>query len=425
MKYSIDTYRLYESESLIYSAMRMVVKMTEDIDVEILKRSVNKSIKRYPYLAVKAIVDEEGSYVLIPNKNEIAVLPSTGKTPKYSSKEVNEHFCFVEYEDKTIYFNMSHSICSGAAMQQWILTNVYQYVKDKYCIEPDSPGIRKPEDDLFPDEVSEPSLEMLDKEPPIYESKSKDPIMMMKDYLNGLLNPFKRDPVYYVFEFSQKAIIDFARKNDASVVSLFTVAIARMLNKVLPQKYPVIGGEISHNPAGDIGIPHSHCDMHSQMYIDYEREMLDWEMEKLGTMTRGQIILQKDATISHDRVRKLVSFYEKIDQIKGLKNKRKFMKNGPRRSKGARHSTFVCNYIGQADWGEVANYVDEYYLIVDGHLVFEITSLSDRIFLSMMQLINTDKYVAPLKDVFDELEIPYKFEGPLPKNISQHQLPDK
>lgn len=34
-----------------------------------------------------------------------------------------------------------------------------------------------------------------------------------------------------------------------------------ILDKVLPEKYPVIGGEIAHFPGADIGLPNSHCDL--------------------------------------------------------------------------------------------------------------------------------------------------------------------
>ena len=43
----------------------------------------------------------------------------------------------------------------------WVLTNVYQYVAEKYNVVPDAPGIRKPNDPLLEGETDEPVLEML------------------------------------------------------------------------------------------------------------------------------------------------------------------------------------------------------------------------------------------------------------------------
>ena len=116
--------------------------------------------------------------------------------------------------------------------------------------------------------------------------------------------------------------------------------------------------------------------------------------------------------------------YDEVDQIKGLKEKRAFMdEHNPNNGKEARHGTFLCNYSGQMDWGEVADYIETYVIIVPGHLVFEVTSMGDKIFLSFMRLFQETKYVSALEAVLDELDIPYKVEGPFPKLLSRHVLP--
>ena len=424
MKYSKDTYRLYEGEGLLVISMRLVVKLKDEVDPEVLSRSVNEAIKRYPYLSVQVTVDGDGGFVLVPNERDVVVLPVADKPRRLGSKEVNYHLCFVEYEGDTLYFVISHSICGGKGAQPWVMTNVYQYIKDRYNVEPSAPGIRKPGEAFLEGEIGEPTLEMLSDEAPLYESKSKKPVMMLSDYLNGLINPFKRDPNYITFTIAQKDIIDFTKDHDASIVSFFIVAIAKMLDKVLPDKHTIIGAETSHNPSEDIGLPYAHSDMHSMIYIDYEREQLKWDMKKLGTMTRGQILLQKDPSISHKEIAKVLHLYDEMDSIKGLKNKKAYIKkHAPTRGKDARHSTFVCNYTGNADWGELTEYIEGYEAIVEGHLVFEVTSLGDKIILSMMQLIQTDKYYKSLQGVFDELGIPYVMKGPFPKHLSKHSLP--
>ena len=425
MKYSMATFRLYESESLIACSMRIVVTMKEEIRADVLKKAANEAIKRYPYFSVRVTVDDEGGYVLVPNHDEIAVLPVSEKARSYATDEVNGHLCFIEYEGRTIYFNMSHSICGGKGVQPWVMTTVYEYVKDLDGILPEAPGIRKPGEDLLEGEDVEPTEEMLSDEPPIYMVKRKNPYLPLWEYMNGLFNPFVKNQNYYLFKFNQKDIMAYAKKNDASVVSFFFVAIAKMLDSILPEKYRVIGGETSHNPSEDLGIPYSHFDMHSMINVDYEREMLKWDAEKLGTFTRSQIILQKDPTVSHFNMKKIFEGYDNLDDIKGLSKKKAYIKENNPRKQAVKHGSFVCNYSGQTDWGEVADYIDEYYLLVDGHLVFEISSLSDRIFLSMMQLLNTDKYSVSLGKIFDESGIPYEVSGPFPKHLSKHKLPTK
>ena len=42
------------------------------------------------------------------------------------------------------------------------------------------------------------------------------------------------------------------------------------------------------------------------------------------------------------------------------------------------------------DWGEVADYVDSFVFIVEGHVLLEASALGDRIFLSFMQLLDAE-----------------------------------
>ncbi len=64
MKHSIDTYRLYRSEAVFSHAVRIVVNMTETVDIAVLDSAVNAAIKRYPYFAVKVTVDADGGFRL-------------------------------------------------------------------------------------------------------------------------------------------------------------------------------------------------------------------------------------------------------------------------------------------------------------------------------------------------------------------------
>ena len=424
MKYSIDTYRLYSDERIFTFSVRVKVTMKEEVDIEALRHATNIAIQRYPYFAVEVVLGDDGGYDLIPNSREVVVISAPQKLPELGSDEVNRHLLYVDTEGRNINFNISHSLCGGRGLMPWVMTTVYQYIVEKYNIIPIAPGIRKPDSELLPGEADEPSLDILTDEPPIYEYKNKKPVVMLMDYLNGMFNPFKRDPNYYQFTFEQKDIMAFAKENDASVASFFLVVLAKALDHILPEKYKVIGGEIAHNPAADIGLPNCHCDLLTHAHIDYERKFFDYNMERLGTLTRSQIILQTDPTVSSYQLRKLYNFYNEIDDISGLKNKiSNYAKRDPSKSKEAQHGTFIVNYTGRMDWGEVADYIESYFAIVDGHLLLEVTSMADKIFVSFMQLIKETKYVDSFCEVMNELGIPFKKEGPYPNSRPKHKLP--
>ena len=424
MKYSIDTYPLYKDEKRFAFVVRAKLRMTETVDIDVLRSAANKAIKRYPYFAVKVEVDESGSYVRVPNDKDIAVLPMGDKTPFLCSKAVNEHLLFLEVDGRDIYFNISHTMCGGRGLQPWIMTTVWQYVADKYGIVPNAPSIRKPGEPLLDGEMDEPACDMLPREEPIYEYKSKNPKVLIADYMNGLFNPFVRNSNYRVLTFSPKEILSFAKGNDSSVAAFFLIAVAKALDKLLPEKDAVIGGEIAHNMSANIGLKNAHCDILSHIHIDYTREQLKMDMEKLGTMTRGQIILQTDPTVSCKELKEKLALYEALDNIQGIKAKRKYMKqHDPSTGKDAKHGTYIVNYTGQMDWGEVADYIESYVLIVEGHVMLEVTSVGEKIFVCFMQILDTDKYINAFREVMNELGISFTMEGPYPKKLPKHQLP--
>lgn len=424
MKYSFNTFRLYQDEKHFSSVVRFKVTMKEPVDIDVLRRSVNTAMKRYPYYAVRVTVDQDGAYVLVPNKKEVVVLPTGRKIPRLCSRRVNGHLLYVDCEGRDIYFNISHTMCGGRGMLPFVMTSIYQYVVDRFHVHPDAPGIRKPDSPLYPDETAELSLKSLPDEEPVYTYRSKGPVVMIGDYMNGMFNPFKRNPNFRLFTIEQKDLMTFAKNNDASVASFFLTVMAKAMDRVLPEKHRVIGGEIAHNPCEALGIPHSHCDYLSHVFIDYERDQLKWDMEKLGTMTRGQIILQTDPSVSSNDLRRLFTLFETLDQIKGLKNKREYIRrHNPSSGKEAKHGTYIVNYTGQADWGEVADYVESYCAVTDGHLLLEVLSMGDKIFVTFSQLIDESKYADAFRDVLQELGIPCKVEGPFPKNLPKHILP--
>ena len=173
MKYSVDTYRLYQSEKYFAHTVRIHVRMKDEVDINVLDKAVNAAIKRYPYLAVRVTVDEDGGYILVSNDKKIIVMPTAEKMPMLGNSSINEHLLYVDCSGKDIFFNISHAMCGGRGFQPWVMTNVYEYVKEKYNVEPLAPEINKPGSDFLPGETEEPTMDMLTTEEPIYKRKTK------------------------------------------------------------------------------------------------------------------------------------------------------------------------------------------------------------------------------------------------------------
>lgn len=419
MKYSYDTYRLYTTGKIIRNVVRTRVTMKEPVDIEVLGVAVNQAILRYPYFRKRITVDSDGGYVLVDNDRPIAVIPTRNPAPPVGCEEVNEHLLYVDTEGRDIYLTISHTVAGGKGIQPLVMTCIYQYVTLKYGVDIDAPAIRKVGSELLPTELEEPDYSLLPSEEPIYRTPDYRPALFLKDYLNGFVNPFRRCEEYYVFTMPQAGFMKYARANDSSVASLLSVVFFKAVARVLPPKVRHIRSNIAQNPCGIMGIPDTHCDILSHLYVNYEREMTGYSMKKLGTITRGQMLLQSDPTVCTREIRNNLDMIEDIDSRHGLKARRKAARRHKIRLANA---TYNINYTGYSDWGELADYIEALVYVVDGHMLTEVSAIGDRIFMATMALVRSEKYIRAICEELDELEIEYKLEGPIAKNLPYHEF---
>ena len=93
--------------------------------------------------------------------------------------------------------------------------------------------------------------------------------------------------------------------------------------------------------------------------------------------------------------------------------------------KDAQHGSFVANYTGLMDWGELADYVEFFVFVIEGHFTIEITAMADKIYVGFMQLIKTDKYITLFREELEKVGIPSTLDGPFPKRLPKHDIPRK
>ena len=423
MKYSFDTYDLYKISNIIHYTIRVRVRMKQEVDLDILRHAVNVAAKRYPYFLVKVSVDEAGAYVFSPNEAAVAVLKTSAKNPDLCSPEVHEHLLYVDSEGKDIYFNISHALAGGRGAFPWVMTCVYAYVVEKFHVTPEAPAIRKPDSPLLPGENEMPCEAQFAEAVALPTDRYKGGKSLMLDYLHSIFNPFRRSNEYFVFTFSQQELLRMAKENDNSLASLFSVLMFKAMDSVLPAKDPLIVGEISHNPAASVGLPNTRYNLLSHIKIPYKRSMASWPLAKLGAVTRGSILLQTTPPYNLYETQQAFACIHGLDETQGHKNKLRYaQKHNTSSGKDAVHGTYVVGYTGNMDWGEVADYLDSYVAIIDGHQMLQITALEDKVFCCYHQVLRTDKYIDAFRKVLDDTGFTYTVEGPFPKNLPRHKL---
>ena len=83
---------LYGANGDFFSTFRLAIRMKDTVDYDLLSRSVEKVMVRYPYFCVFPEREEE-NIVLRYNKRPLPVFPDD-RTVMLGSEESRGHFCF-------------------------------------------------------------------------------------------------------------------------------------------------------------------------------------------------------------------------------------------------------------------------------------------------------------------------------------------
>lgn len=403
--------------------MRFRVAMKETVNGELLSKAANIAINRYPYFRVRVDIDENGGYILLPNDLPIVVTKTSENNPRICSKDVNYHVASLDYEDNIIYFNLCHNVANGPGMMEWVLTTIYQYVSMKEGRTIDCPKIRKPDSELFPDECQEITPELLPKDnEPIWNGyKEKVKTFSMLQSLLPCFIPGRGVSNFKLIRIDENELMKYIQEKDASPASLFAVLMFKAALKRIPQKYDDIVIDMPVSTARVLGIPNNHSDSTMHIHIRYKRNMNDWDVKKLCTMTRGNMFLQTDYTMAVDYWKHKLDNWIEQEKIVGLKEKRKFYSKHSDLS-GMLNATANISYIGRYDLGELIDYVDSIAAIVDGEGSFEAMALNNEFMLAFLQRDKKERWFKAFISVLDEMGIKYKVEGPFVKNQSKAEI---
>lgn len=410
MKYSPDAYLLHEANSFITFNIRIKVVMKERIEPQSLKTAAEKAFKRFPYYSKQIHLDEEGGIDFIPNPRTICVNPVSKKKTYLFSEEVNYQPCSIEYEDNCIYFNMYHGMCGGCGTFLWVKTTVYEYICTRYGVKPDPGSTILTDTPVQESEYAFPKLETVPDDAPIGKLKKDEVWFPGLDYLLGFARMLFFDTVHYEIEIPKKELMRFAGANDGSPLSAVAAIMTKALHRALPKNKKPFRIETNHNFRAHVGCPDTHHDLLTHIFCLIPYEAQNWPVDKLCTVIRGTTFLQSQPEYGYETLRRFYEYVDKVDQVKGLKNKNKFASKNSHRVPEVNNSILI-NYVGKENWGGMTEYIERIQAITDAHLLLEILDVGDNFCISLMQMNKKKIYKDCFCQILDEEKIPYKVHG--------------
>ncbi|MGN0995717.1 MAG: hypothetical protein ACI4PG_02310 [Candidatus Ventricola sp.] len=420
-----DTYLLYETRSQAASntSIRFALEISEDVDGAILGEAVNEAIRRFPYFSVRIEV-RDGSFIFVPNSLPIVVMETRAPAAALGSEAVNYHLNYVDYLDDTIYFNVSHSITDAAGYMPFIKSVLYQYLIRAHSDEPLScEGIWLPDSGPVPGEFDFPSAADLPESDFSYATQAQMGYFPAQDYMQAMGNPDPRNDGYYCVSIKQREFMKYIHSNDASPAAIVSVFMFKALAPLLPREADALSAGIAFNFRKGVNCANAYHSISTALHANYKRSYLDIPVDRLGTMTRGMIILQSQPENSVIHMKNVLKFYQKVDSLSTIEEKRRFCLNEGLFTRGCK-DTYNVSYVGKTDFGSMSKYVRSLNTLAYGNLLVEINAIGNMFYITFNQVIATDKYILAFLNELSKAGLSYSVSNYRVKNIAPLVLPD-
>ena len=397
---------LYGANEDFFSTFRLAIRMKEIVDYDLLSRSVEKVMVRYPYFCV--CPEREGeNLVLRYNKRPLPVFPDD-RTVTLGSNESGGHLISFGCKENTVFIDCSHYIADGMGIDPLMTSLLWLYVSERHGTEglettrirmPDSPVCNEEHAYPFPDRVIE--AEDID----IIPESPKEAYGLERE-------AFDKDGFYaYHLHIPQRAMMAKASSSDGSPVSFLSVLLYRAFHRLDQSIDKPVVAHVQHQYRAALRTRLSHHSLVSYIPVVLAPRLNKWDVEKQNTVVRGQVILKGGYEADIAAVNRLIeafpseaSFADKVDVMTRYAEE---SING---------KTFGISYVGKMDWCGLERYVDDLHAYIgEKHtknmLLVEVMTVGEDFSLTFMQSGRGEKYLNAFIQEIRALDIPVSLVG--------------
>ena len=397
---------LYGANEDFFSTFRLAIRMKETVDYDLLSRSVEKVMVRYPYFCVRPAREGE-TLVLRYNDQPLPVFPDD-RTVTLGSEESRGHLISFGCKDNTIFIDCSHYIADGMGIDPLMKSLLWLYVSERYGTEGlETKRIRMPDSPIGDEEHAYPFPDR------VIEAEDIDIIPESPKEAYGLESEaFDKDGFYaYHLHIPQRAMMAKASSSDGSPVSFLSVLLYRAFHRLDQNIDKPVVAHVQHQYRAALHIPMSHHSLVSYIPVVLAPRLNKWDVEKQNTVVRGQVILKGGIEADIASVNRLIEAFSSKDTYAG---KREAMAQYAEDS--IREKTFGISYVGKMDWCGLERYVKDLHAYIgEKHtknmMIVEVMTVGQDFSLTVMQSGKGEKYLNAFMEELRALDIPVSLVG--------------
>lgn len=400
------------------NVIRIRIRMRDLIDPDILRRSVDITMKRYPYYCGKLQKDEEGNCFFIDNPLPVVVSHSHSGV-KLNAAESNYHIIAFSYIDNWLAMDIPHIFTDGAGAYDLIRTLLYYYVTERYSVQLPREGIRLYGDEISSEEWEDPLMMKNDLPAPV-RTEMVSALNLLRS--GGLEDDFS--PTVYNIAISEKEFMRFNIDNDGTPATMVSLLLSRAIAKLFPESEDMIRVMMTVNMRKALKTPHAHQSLVCGLNLEYKREIQHWPLDRQATVYRGMVFAQT-------REEKVLA---EAAGIKGINQMMISKKTDEERlaisdmiiKMSGNLNTISVSYVGKANFGNSEQYIRDFRLWTynaSTPILVEISAVSGRFTLDFLQSFSSPMIVNAFLKELDENNIVYDLQDVEALKLPEVELP--
>lgn len=410
-----DTLDFYCINENISKSFRYILHMKDEVSGEALKRALDITMTRYPYLKKRIVADEYG-YKLEYNDLPLVVKQSD-KPMTLCGAESNYHLFALTYFGKDIFFNNVHAIFDGRGRGPVLHTLMYYYCQMRYEEEVDMPGVWLANTPIDPAEYFDPFTEPLPKTDdllPLPQIPSK--ALRLEE--QGLVTRSQQHQ--HFIRISEKQLMSLCRSSDGTPNTILSLLMSRAIDKLHPDATEPIISQVYCDYRNVVGAQKSHRNMVTTLPLVYDRKMRDMPLEQQNTIMRGNILYLSDESVLLRTVVGIKDACAAVNALPTLQDKFNAVAQGMEGFFA--QTTFAVSYAGKKSFGSCDKHISAIFPAgepIGIGILMEVTAADGWFYVVFMQDWREDVYFnAFLKEIVTlglDFDLLYSSEAKAPK----------
>jgi len=397
--------------------VRTSVRLTDAVDAAVLRRALDRTQRRYPYLSLHLRRGED-AYCYEDNPLPIALLHEDGPI-RLNAEETNFQVWAVCWWEDRIHLDVYHGAADGTGMYALFSTLLYYYCAERYGLA-EHTGIRTLDDPISPEETADPQDALLQFDLSQLPAAQMDAAFTLET--DGGLTPSA--PTIWDLEIPEDVFLRFTSANDASPGTMVSLLFARAIDTLYPQREKDIVSAYVINARPMLHAPKTHHNCLSMALFRYSERVKAMPLARQCTVYRGMTFLQSDEervaaamTANAAQVRAAAQAAATLEEKKEAFGR---MFNG-----GEGVVSFLVSYTGKWPYPALGEHMRELWSHPPNtfSLLVEIGAAGGKIFLSIQQRFREDSVREAFLRQLEENGVPYTLRRVMPSDVATFPEP--